>query len=104
MFRNAKKLAGKGRKPKLFMLDKNSFKANAVWRPNRSHNETASALASAPKAKSRPVSRKAGGGIPSSSRLNFAKGCIGPLRGKSGFTRSSSTAIACIFGLFMVTS
>jgi bifunctional non-homologous end joining protein LigD len=59
--------AGKGRKPKPFMLGKtNSFKANAVWHSNRSSNRTAPAmpLESPPAPKSRRGSRKASGTVP----------------------------------------
>jgi bifunctional non-homologous end joining protein LigD len=59
--------AGKGRKPKPFMLGKkNSFKANAVWHSNRSGNRAAPAmtLRSPPAPKSRRGSRKASGTMP----------------------------------------
>ena len=93
--------AGKGRSPKPFMLGKkNSFKANAIWhsnrrrrhrrrrhvrclRPNQQRRLTARARAK-PLAPCRP-----------SFRRSCASGWAARRPGRTGSTRSSSTATAC---------
>jgi bifunctional non-homologous end joining protein LigD len=77
--------AGKGRKPKPFMLGtKNSFKANAVWHSNRNDNGPSQARIGAPTpaAKSRRGSRKAANAMPAFIPPQLCKRVIRPPTGQ----------------------
>ena len=92
--------AGKGRRPKPFMLGKvNSFKANAIWHSNREGSARKPArFPSAPKARPHRRARKSAAAMPNFISPQLCKSVAARLQARSGCMRSNLTDTACSYG------